>query len=63
MLRNVILSSLFTRFFPSNRFFPKGTDFSQKRGFFGEVVGKALFPSDSRRIFAPAFSKIGAANE
>lgn len=49
--------------FPFKQIFPKkGTDFSQKRGLFGEPLGKRLFPSDSRRIFAPAFSKIGAAN-
>ena len=43
--------------FPKKRpIFPKNV------GFFGEPLGKRLFPSDSRRIFAPAFSKIGAAN-
>ncbi len=30
----------------------KGTDFSQKRGFFGEVVGKALFCPCFRSTFA-----------
>ena len=43
--------------------FPKKSPiFPKIVGFFGEVVGKRLFPSVSCRIFAPAFSKIGAAN-
>ena len=53
----------FYSIFPFKQIFPKrGPIFSQKRGFFGEPLGKRLFPSVSCRIFAPAFSKIGAAN-
>ena len=42
MLRNVILSSLFTRFFPSNRFFPKGDRFFPKTWVFRGTFGKTI---------------------
>lgn len=62
MLRKWILSSLFTQFSLKTDFYQKSPDFYQKRGKFEKPVVKRLFPSDSRSIFAPAFSKIGAAN-
>ena len=53
----------FYSIFPFKPIFPKkGPIFPKNVGFSGEPLGKRLFPSDSRRIFAPAFSKIGAAN-
>ena len=42
MLRNAILSSLFTRFFPSNRFFPKGDRFFPKLWVFRGSCGKSI---------------------
>ncbi len=62
MLRNGFCLHFLLNFPLKTDFYQKSPDFYQKRGKFEKPVVKRLFPSVSCRIFAPAFSKIGAAN-